>query len=199
MKSIFANSTQSEPTNLYVKHWYAIYVRSRQEKKVHQILLKKGVESSLPVIKTIRRWSDRKKKIEIPLFRGYVFVNIDIQNEKLDVLQTDGVARFVTFGGKTVTIPEPQMYWLDRLITTSNIEHEEEFPVGTDVEVIYGLFKGLRGKVKHKHSETRIVVWFDAIMQGVSLKINPTDLKKIKQKKKLSSMCHSLTNKSVIQ
>ena len=101
----------------------------------------------------IRQFSDRKKKIKVPLFRGYIFVNIDIQNEKLSVLQTDGVIKFVAFGSKIITIPEEQLYWLNRLLTTSNLKHEQEFPVGIDVEVTYGPFKGLYGKVKQKKSE----------------------------------------------
>ena len=63
------------------QHWYVVYVRSRYEKKVHQLLQEKGIESSLPLIKTVRIWSDRKKKVEVPLFKGYVFVYIDIQKD----------------------------------------------------------------------------------------------------------------------
>ena len=84
------------------------------------------------------------------MFRGYIFVNIDIQNEKLDVLQVDGVVKFVTFGKRTINIPGEQIYWLNRLLTTSNIKHEQEFPIGADVEVAYGPLKGLYGKVKQK-------------------------------------------------
>jgi len=152
--------------------WYAIYVKSRQEKCVHDKLQNKGIKSSLPLQTVYRQWSDRKKKVEVPLFRGYIFVNIDIQNEKLDVLQTDGVVKFVTFGNRTINIPGEQMYWLNRLLTTSNIKHEQEFPIGADVEVTYGPLKGLYGKVKQKKSETRLVVWFDAIMQGISVDIS---------------------------
>ena len=67
--------------------WYAINVKSRHEKYVHDQLKRKNIESSLPMASVIRQWSDRKKKVEIPLFRGYVFVNIDIQYEKLNVLR----------------------------------------------------------------------------------------------------------------
>ena len=168
------------------KSWYAIYVNSRHEKCVYNKLQEKGIMSSLPLISVIRQWSDRKIKLEVPLFRGYVFVKIDIQKEKLKVLQTDGVVKFITFGGRTIIIPEVQMYWLDRLLNTSNVEHEQEFPVGTDVEVSYGTFKGLYGKVKQKQSKTRLVVWFDSIMQGVSIEIAPMYLKERNKKKIVS-------------
>jgi nucleoside-diphosphate-sugar epimerase len=80
---------------------------------VHAELQQKDIESSLPLMNITRQWSDRKKKVEVPLFRSYVFVRIDISKEKFDALQTDGVVKFVTFCNKTVSIPEEQMYWLD--------------------------------------------------------------------------------------
>ena len=70
------------------KLWYAIYVRSRHEKCVQTDLQNKGIESSLPFMKVTRQWSDRRKKVEVPLFRGYVFVCIDISKEKLNILKT---------------------------------------------------------------------------------------------------------------
>jgi len=154
--------------------WYAIYVRSRHEKCVHQELQQKGIESSLPLISVTRQWSDRKKKVQVPLFRSYVFVNIDIAKEKLPVLQTDGVVKFVTFCSKTVSIPQEQMFWLDQILLSElSIEHVQEFPVGTDVAVMFGPLKGLQGRVKTKNSKTKLVVWFDSIMQGVSVEIDP--------------------------
>ena len=86
MKSVVNEILKSELCKSYEKYWYAIYVRSRHEKKVHQLLLEIGIESSLPLIKTTRKWSDRKKKVEIPLFRGYVFVKIDVDKDKLKIL-----------------------------------------------------------------------------------------------------------------
>lgn len=165
--SIIQNSSSK------IKHWYAIYVRSRHEKCVHSELQNKGIESSLPMATQIRQWSDRKKKIEVPLFRGYVFVKIDIVQEKLPVIQTDGVVKFVTFCNKSVVIPEQQMYWLDQLLQSDlELEQEKDYPIGTEVEVLFGPMKGLRGRVKHKNSIKRLVIWFDAIMQGVSVEID---------------------------
>ena len=110
----------------------------------------------------------------MPLFRSYVFVNIDISKEKLPVLQTDGVVRFVTFCNKTVSIPEEQMFWLDQILLSElSIEHVREFPVGTDVAVMFGPLKGLQGRVKTKNSSTKLIVWFDSIMRGVSVEIDP--------------------------
>lgn len=166
------------------KKWFAIYVKSRHEKCVHQELCDKGIESSLPLMTVTRQWSDRKKKVEVPLFRSYVFVNIDISKEKFGVLQTDGVVKFVTFCNKTVSIPEVQMFWLDQLLLSDlSIENVQEFPVGTEVDVMFGPLKGLRGRVKTKNSSTKLVVWFDSIMQGVSVEIDPALLSEVKSNK----------------
>ena len=138
-----------------------------------------------------RQWSDRKKKVEVPLFRGYVFVRIDISKEKFDVLQTDGVVKFVTFCNKTVSIPEEQMFWLGQLLLSElELEQTQEFPVGTDVDVMFGPLKGLRGRVKTKNSSTKLVVWFDTIMQGVSVEIDPTWLTPVRLQKNVSAIAH---------
>ena len=165
---------QNPTSSIQHQFWYAIYVRSRHEKSVNSELQQKGIESSLPLISVTRQWSDRKKKVQVPLFRSYVFVNIDIAKEKLPVLQTDGVVKFVTFCSKTVSIPVEQMFWLDQILLSElSIEHVREFPVGTEVDVMFGPLKGLQGRVKTKNSKTKLVVWFDSIMQGVSVEIDP--------------------------
>ena len=173
------------------KSWYALYVKSRHEKCVHSALQQKGIESSLPLTIVTRQWSDRRKKVEVPLFRGYVFVKIDIKNEKLPVLTTSGVVKFVTFNNVTVPIPEDQMYWLQQMIASDLLlSQEQDFPVGTEIDVMFGPLKGLRGRVKQKNSETRLVVWFDAIMQGVSVEIDPTWLTPVRLQKNISAIEH---------
>ena len=169
------------------KKWFAVYVKSRHEKSVNAELQQKGIESSLPLISVTRQWSDRKKKVQVPLFRGYVFVNIDISKDKLPVLQTDGVVKFVTFCSKTVSIPEEQMFWLDQILLSElSVEHVQEFPVGTEVDVMFGPLKGLQGRVKTKNSSTKLIVWFDSIMQGVSVEIDPAYLSEKSKKIEVS-------------
>lgn len=189
MQNVWPNLNNLEKPGIKVqnlpicKSWYAIYVRSRHEKCVYDELKQRGIESSLPLMKITRQWSDRKKKVDVPLFRGYLFVNIDIRKEKLPVLQTDGVVKFVTFCKKTVSIPEEQMFWLDQLLLSEfNLTSETDFPTGAEVDVMFGPLKGLRGKVKQKNSESRLVVWFDSIMQGVSVEIDPVFLKETNKK-----------------
>ena len=191
---MMSNSVQliiNDPNTKISKSWYALYVKSRHEKSVHSELQQKGIESSLPLMTVTRQWSDRRKKVEIPLFRGYVFVKIDIKNEKLLVLTTTGVVKFVTFNNVTVSIPEDQMYWLQQMINSDLLlSQEQDFPIGTEIDVMFGPLKGLRGSVKQKNSKTKLVVWFDVIMQGVSVEIDPTWLTPVRLQKNVSALAH---------
>ena len=106
-------------------------------------------------------------------------------------MTTTGVVKFVTFNNVTVPIPEDQMYWLQQMIASDLLlSQEQDFPVGTEIDVMFGPLKGLRGRVKQKNSETRLVVWFDAIMQGVSVEIDPTWLTPVKLQKNISAIAH---------
>ena len=183
MKSIANESSKSELCKTHVKYWYAIYVRSRHEKKVHQLLLEKGVESSLPLIKTIRKWSDRKKKVEIPLFRGYVFIKIDIGRDKLNILKTAGVVKFIGIRNKPSKIPDEEIHWIHMMMEKfPEVQNEKEIPAGKKVRVSAGPFKGIEGVVVRVGNRSRIVVLIESIMHAVSIEINPTYLTKIKKK-----------------
>ena len=87
--------TQEKKIELPQK-WYAIYTRPRAEKQVCQRLVEQGIEAYLPIRKTMRQWSDRKKMVEVPLFTSYVFVHIDRRFYD-DVVRTHGVVKYITF------------------------------------------------------------------------------------------------------
>lgn len=90
------------------KLWFAVYTKPRCEKKVNGLLVRKGIESWCPLQKVERQWSDRKKIIEDPLFKSYVFVKIK-EEERVAVLQTDGVLNYVYFLGKPAVIKENEI------------------------------------------------------------------------------------------
>ena len=163
------------------KSWYAINVKSRHEKCVHGELKEKNIESSLPMTSVIRQWSDRKKKVEVPLFRGYIFINIDIECEKLNVLQTDGVVKFVGIRNNPSRIPDEQIHWIHMMVEyTATVRNEKEIPVGQKVHVTTGLFKGIEGVVMRAGNRSRLVILIESIMHPISIEINPNYLDKIK-------------------
>jgi len=161
--------------------WYAIYVCSRHEKTVYQSLIEKDVECSLPLIKKFRRWSDRKKRIEVPLFRGYVFVRINLGKDKFTVLETDSVVKYIGIRGVPSPIRDEQMYWLNTMANQfDTVQHETEIPIGEKVKVVTGPCKGMEGVVVTRKNQERLVVMIEAIMQAVSIEIHPEYLERVR-------------------
>ena len=154
--------------------WYAVYVRSRFEKKVHLLLQEKGIVSFLPLVDTWRQWSDRKKKVSMPLFRGYVFVRIHYRQDHPFVLDTDGVVKFIGIGRVASVIRDRDIEWIKILIGEPDVLKEvlPLLPPGKRVKVIAGPFAGLEGVVRKDGRESKLVVYFESIMQGIEVTIN---------------------------
>ena len=154
------------------KKWYAIYTKSRNEKMVSANLEVKGIEVYLPLLKILKQWSDRKKWVEVPLFRSYIFVHIYDKNY-LDVLQTDGVVRFVTFRNERISIPENQIIAVKSYLEEDdpiNIENLEYLP-GDRVEVCRGPLRGLLGVFIEVKGKQRVMVEIESIGQRLILNL----------------------------
>ncbi|MBC7863635.1 MAG: UpxY family transcription antiterminator [Bacteroidia bacterium] len=152
------------------KKWHAIYVSSRQEKKVDEALRQKGIVSYLPIVKTLRVWSDRKKMVEFPLLSGYVFVQMKPIEKDL-VLQTRGVVNFVRSNGKIGVIRESEIESLKQLIALGY--HMEAFPAtkkitkGDKIKITSGALKNLEGWVAEERDES----FFDIILEGIGYNV----------------------------
>lgn len=141
------------------KHWYALYTKARNEKKVLQVLTNAGYEAYLPLKKTLKIWSDRKKWVEEPLLPSYVFVRIP-EGDYLSVLKVSGIIRFIMFSGKIAQIPDWQ---IQSLIILLSSEHEvnmiqEYLQPGQPVEVISGPLSGMRGEIIEFQGNKRVVL-----------------------------------------
>ena len=97
------------------RKWLAVYTRPRWEKKVNQLLIEKGVESYCPLNKVRRKWSDRVKVVEEPLFRSYVFVKVNDEDRKA-VRMTNGVINFVYWNSKPALIKEKEINAIKRFL-----------------------------------------------------------------------------------
>jgi len=97
--------------------WFPVYTRSRAEKKAYDELLKKNITCYLPLKKTVKQWSDRKKIVEEPLIKSYLFVYISAK-EHAEVLMTNGISRFLYFSGKIASMPDKQIEDLKLLLAT---------------------------------------------------------------------------------
>jgi transcriptional antiterminator RfaH len=153
---------------LQQKKWYAIYTRPRYEKKVCEQLQKAGIECYLPLQITIRQWSDRKKKVSEPLFSCYLFVNITLK-DYYRVLNMDGVVRYISFGGKAVSIPENQIRLIQNLLAMDyNIsETLEFFPAGAKVEIKAGPLIGVIGELVEYAGKKRVIIRIDEICKSI--------------------------------
>ena len=130
-----------------MKKWIAVYTKSRYEQTVVNELNKKNIEVYCPMFKEKRQWSDRKKWVDFPLFRSYVFANIEIK-ENIYILQTIGVSRIVKFQEKISIIPDEVIKNIKNIIHGGyKIEYADYFFKGQEVSVISGPLKGLDGTV----------------------------------------------------
>ncbi len=159
--------------------WYALYLRSRHERIVDLRLREKGVETLLPLIEEVRQYSDRKKRVLAPLFRGYLFFRMDI-GSRLHVVQTEGVVRIVGIGMRPSPIPENQVEWIRiAMRCPSKIHRERYLAAGESVRIAAGPFAGIQGSVLHQKDSLRVVVSVDCIGQSVSVETQPEDLARL--------------------
>ena len=140
--------------------WYAIYTRPRWEKKVHQLLIQKGIDSFCPLNKVHRKWSDRVKLVEEPLFKSYVFVKVK-EEQRTPVRMTDGVINFVYWDGKPAVIKEKEIESIRKFLDEYEDVQLIKLEIRDDqkVRITSGAFMDLEGKViEVKNKSARVLV-----------------------------------------
>lgn len=163
--------------------WYALYTRSRHEKKLHQELLTKGVESYLPLKTEKRQWSDRVKVIEEPLLKGYIFVKVS-NREYFDVVNNIGAVCYVSFEGRAASIPEKQILDLKQFVDYYNDKinvTKERISKGDKVKIKSGLLKGVHGEIIEIRGKKRIVLRFDSLGYFVHTDISMDEVEFLEQ------------------
>jgi transcription antitermination factor NusG len=164
-------------TQAYVQpRWYAAYTSANHEKKAAAEISRRGVESFLPLYRAIRRWSDRRVKLELPLFPGYVFVHLALR-ERLRVLQVPGVAKLVGFGGSPAALPDEQVEALRAgLAGRLHAEPHPFLTAGRRVRVKTGPLQGLEGFVVRRKNSLRLVISLDLIQRAAAVEIDEADV-----------------------
>ena len=161
--------------------WYALYTRSRHEKKVYDQLLEKDVEAFLPLTRELRQWKDRRRWVEVPLFSGYVFINIELKH-KLTALQTHGAVKLVSFGGEPTMIPDWQIEQLQQVITnTDKLEPEDYLKVGDLVKITRGPLEGVQGYLRERRGEWRLAILVDGVHQSASFVVDRGIVEKVEK------------------
>ena len=161
--------------------WYAILTRCRFEKKAVSQLQNKGLETFLPLVKQVHRWSDRRQVVEQPLFPGYGFVRLsDSPAHQLRVLQTVGVNGFVMMNGSPVPVPEQQLEDV-RLLLAHEIACKA-YPflkAGQRVRICGGYLDGLEGILISENKDHSLVVSIEAIQRSMAVRIDGFDVEAI--------------------
>ncbi len=126
--------------------WYAVYTRPRWEKKVAGLLVDKGIEHYCPLNKVMRQWSDRKKVVHEPLFKGYIFVQV-AEDKKWELLHINGIVNYVYWLGKPARIKETEIETIRKFLNEfSDVEVTEgQMQVNDSVRIKQGVLMNYRG------------------------------------------------------
>lgn len=152
--------------------WYPVYTNARAEKKAFETLTAKGIEAYLPLQRKLKNWSDRKKWVEEPLIKSYLFVRIPA-DKHADVLMTKGIARFLYFSGKVASMPDKQIDEL-KLLMASSFElevTEENLQPGEKVNVKAGPLKGISGEVVAYRSQKQLLIRLENLGQSILVNV----------------------------
>jgi transcriptional antiterminator NusG len=163
------SSVQTEPTG----EWYALQTKARHEKRVAATLESKGIFSFLPVHTELRQWSDRKQRVELPLFSNYVFAKTDSSRESRGaILRTDGIIGFVGSGGFGTPIPNEQMDAVRAIVKDRiAITHHPFLNVGQLVRVRGGSLDGVQGILVSKNGNQSLIISVETIQRSLALRV----------------------------
>lgn len=160
--------------------WLVFYTKSRHEKKVQEILERRGFSVFLPMQKVMRQWSDRKKKVEVPLFNSYIFVAVP-EHQITSVLEVPGVSWVIRHNGKPAELHPKEYDTIVRFIETGLLLEAlsaEDIETGEQVKVMDGPLKGLSGFVSGKN-KGRFTVILGDLGQAIRVEMDPFLLKKV--------------------
>lgn len=174
-----SSSTPVGPGVCLTAQWYAACTRPRHEKQVARQLEERGIEHFLPLYRSMRRWKDRRKELDLVLLPGFVFVRMALIN-RLQVLQLPGVTRFVSFSGLPAPLPAEDVDALrNGVLQNVRLECHPFLTVGRRVRVVSGPLRGVHGilvRHKKKKDDCRLVISLEAIMRSVCLEIDEADV-----------------------
>jgi transcription antitermination factor NusG len=156
--------------------WYAGYTASRHEKRVAERFAQRGVEHFLPLYETIHRWNNGRHRVQLPLFPGYIFVRIALQ-DRLRVIEVPGFVRLVGFNSLPHPLPEADINRMKEALNKGVLA--EPYPyltVGTRVEIRNGPMQGMTGILLRRQNRCRVVISVDLIMRSMAVEVEAADV-----------------------
>ena len=162
------------------KKWFVFYTKSRWEKKVNGYLQKFGFEPYLPIQKVLRQWSDRKKKVDAPLFSSYIFVH-EYEHRIQEVLKVPGISWNIRHNGRPAELRQNELEMIRRFIDSGlfiETTSEADLDPGDRVKVIDGPLRGASGYYTGPYSEKKFYVILETIDQVMRVSIDKRLLEK---------------------
>ena len=168
-------------TEIKTHSWYALCTRPRWEKKVIGYLSDKGVEYYCPLNKVVRQWSDRRKIVLEPVFKGYIFVRPE-EDKKWELRQIPGILNYVYRQGKPAQIRDAEIHLIKKFLDEfSDVTVEKKsIPANASVRITHGIFMNYEGMVLEVHGN-RAIVRIDALDIQLSAQFNKKHLEIIKR------------------
>jgi len=166
-----------EPPSDYLQsRWYAAYTSPRHEKKIAQQMEENRIECFLPLYRSVRRWKDRRKQLDLPLFPGYIFVRIALK-DRLQVLQVPGVVQFINFSGKPAVVPDSEIEALSRGLSGGLYAQPHPYlKIGRRVRVHSGPLSGVEGILVRRKDKFRIVLSIHLIQRSVAVEVDESEV-----------------------
>jgi transcription antitermination factor NusG len=163
--------------------WYAVFTRSRQEKLATLTLKSLGIRNFLPLIEEERQWSDRKKLVEIPLFPGYLFVQIPRTVEaQLTVRKVPGVVNFVGNQNGPLAVPESELDSVQAVLSRgSGCSPCPFIQAGDRVRVVAGALAGIEGTLLRHGAQSKLIISVEMIKRSVSVNVAASDVEPLLQ------------------
>jgi len=164
-----------------VTKWYALTTRSRHEWVVSQQIKVRGLESFLPTKIETHHWSDRQKKVELPLFPGYVFFRTVMSTEVHRTLNgLRGCAGILTMQGKPIAIPDEQISGIQKILEQRFLCTRYPYlTLGRRVRIRGGSLEGIEGILISASGENRLVISVDSIARSFAIQIEGYEVEQV--------------------
>lgn len=159
----------------FIKGWYVIYTRSRYEKKTAQLLTEQNFKVYLPLNKIFSQWSDRKKKVEKPLFSSYVFIYLETVRDYLRATAIDGVVVFIKFGGRLVRVLDEEINRVKIFLNQFSeveIKNIHDLKTGDKRKITSGPFENYECEIIKIDNKQKICVRIDSLQQSLLAEIH---------------------------
>lgn len=163
------------------KYWYIIKTNSRAEKITSEKLSQIGIENYLPIIGTLKQWKDRKKWVEEPLFKSYVFVKTT-DRLRSKVFEVGGIVKYLFVCGKIAKITEKEIAHLKTICTLDDVKIvKKSFEKGDEIEIISGNLIGLQGQLLEFENEKKMKLYISVLDCFVIINLKNNQIRKIEK------------------